>query len=455
MKIYSKKNFFSFSVKPEDVFKFTRMNNDFENLFFYYNFGLVTTRHAFKSKNVKAFMRTKQQFDLIVTEQFFQESFLMFSKLFNAPIITCSTFGYWDHMDRMMGFVVPWSFIPHFLNVDLGDELNYFQRFYNTILGLTDASLRHFHYLPKHDEMIQEYFSDLIDGPLPSSSELEKSVSLILVNTHLIITKPRPLMPGLVSVAGSHIKPVKPLPANLKKILDESTNGVIYFSLGSYMQSSQMPPEKMKIFLNTFKKLKQTILWKFEDNNIPELPSNVHVQKWMPQTDILAHPNVIAYIAHGGMFGTTESIYFGIPMLIIPFFGDQLRNGKVVESNGIGCIIRFNEITEELLYSRLNELISNKYYYNNAQKMSKIIRDSPINPLDESIFWMEYVIRHKGAPHLKSAALKLSWISYLLLDVVAGFLFIIFAIVFLIKYLIRTIFREKDVKSNASKKKKN
>lgn len=430
------------------------MNNDFENLFFYYNFGIVTSRHAFESKNVKAFMQTKQQFDLIVTEQFFQESFLMFSKLFNAPIITCSTFGYWDYMDRMMGFISPWSFTPHFLNLDLGDDLNYFQRFYNTILNLADAGLRHYHYLPRHDELINEFFSDLIEGPLPSSSDLEKSVSAILVNTHLIISKPRPLIPGLVSVAGSHIKPLKPLPSKLQTIIDGSKNGVIYFSLGSYMQSSQMPPEKMKIFLNTFKKFNQTILWKFEDENIPKLPNNVHVQKWMPQTDILAHQNVIAFIGHGGMFSTTESIYFGLPMLIIPFFGDQLRNGKLIEKNGVGRILTFNDITEETLYSNLNELINNKFYINNTQKMSKILRDNPLNPLEESMFWMEYVIRHKGAPHLKSAAQKLSWISYLLLDVVAGFFFIIFTFIFFIKQLFKIIFKKNKSKQLVTTKEK-
>jgi glucuronosyltransferase len=35
------------------------------------------------------------------------------------------------------------------------------------------------------------------------------------------------------------------------------------------------------------------------------------------------------------------------------------------------------------------------------------------------VFWTEYVIRHKGAPHMRSAVLDLTWYQYFLLDVIA------------------------------------
>jgi glucuronosyltransferase len=37
--------------------------------------------------------------------------------------------------------------------------------------------------------------------------------------------------------------------------------------------------------------------------------------------------------------------------------------------------------------------------------------------METAIFWTEYVIRHKGAPHLRSAGADLPWYQYLLLDV--------------------------------------
>ena len=58
-------------------------------------------------------------------------------------------------------------------------------------------------------------------------------------------------------------------------------------------------------------------------------------------------------------------------------------------------------------------------YRQNAQKLSRLFRDRPQTPLETAIFWTEYVIRHGGAPHLRSAALDLTWYQYLLLDVIA------------------------------------
>jgi len=54
----------------------------------------------------------------------------------------------------------------------------------------------------------------------------------------------------------------------------------------------------------------------------------------------------------------------------------------------------------------------------NARRTSHIFRDRPQSALDNAIFWTEYVIRHGGAPHLQSAAVKLAWYQYLLIDVI-------------------------------------
>jgi glucuronosyltransferase len=54
----------------------------------------------------------------------------------------------------------------------------------------------------------------------------------------------------------------------------------------------------------------------------------------------------------------------------------------------------------------------------NAQRLSRIFLDQPLTPLEQAVYWKEYVIRHKGAPHLRSAVLDLAWYQYFLLDVI-------------------------------------
>jgi glucuronosyltransferase len=80
-------------------------------------------------------------------------------------------------------------------------------------------------------------------------------------------------------------------------------------------------------------------------------------------------------------------------------------------------------------------------YRENAKRLSSVYRDRPMSALDTAIFWTEYVIRHKGAPHLRPAVLDLAWYQYLLLDVLA-FIGLCAATAIFIAYVItRKLFR--------------
>jgi glucuronosyltransferase len=69
--------------------------------------------------------------------------------------------------------------------------------------------------------------------------------------------------------------------------MDEATEGVILFSLGSLIKvSSVADGEKFEAFSRAFSRLKQKVLWKWE-TDLPKVPDNVMVSKWFPQQDIL------------------------------------------------------------------------------------------------------------------------------------------------------------------------
>jgi glucuronosyltransferase len=69
--------------------------------------------------------------------------------------------------------------------------------------------------------------------------------------------------------------------------IDEAAEGVIYFSMGSALYSSEMPEIKRQAFVEAFSKLKQRIIWKWETETLPGKPENVRIGKWFPQSDIL------------------------------------------------------------------------------------------------------------------------------------------------------------------------
>ena len=60
-------------------------------------------------------------------------------------------------------------------------------------------------------------------------------------------------------------------------------------------------------------------------------------------------------------------------------------------------------------------------YKENVMRLSAIQHDQPMKPLDRAVFWIEFVMRHKGAKHLRPAIHDLTWFQYHSLDVI-GFL---------------------------------
>ena len=68
------------------------------------------------------------------------------------------------------------------------------------------------------------------------------------------------------------------------------------------------------------------------------------------------------------------------------------------------------------------------------------MRDQMESPLERAVYWIEYIIRHDGAPHLRTASHKLSFIQRNLFDVLIFVLacgvFCLFLVFYICRYYI-------------------
>lgn len=142
--------------------------------------------------------------------------------------------------------------------------------------------------------------------------------------------------------------------------MDDATDGVVYFSFGSVVKATFLPKDEVEMFLRNLGQLKQKVLWKWESDDLPELPPNVIVSKWFPQVDILGHPNCVLFITHGGIHSTEEAVYYGVPMLAISIFGDQLYNSIMMETRGAAIRLKYTELTEQKFSNSLNKILNDK-----------------------------------------------------------------------------------------------
>lgn len=181
-----------------------------------------------------------------------------------------------------------------------------------------------------------------------------------------------------------------------------------------------MPHDKLMAFIETFRLLKQKVLWKFENETIQNLPSNVMIRKWLPQNDILAHKNVKLFMTHGGVFGTQEGIHHGVPMLFMPIFSDQFRNAKRCVDAGYAEILHFSDVTTHNVLEKVRTIFNDNKYAQRAKDVSALFKDNPIDPMEEAMYWIEYTARHRGTNVFKSNAVNLPWYIHLHLDIVCA-----------------------------------
>ncbi len=75
---------------------------------------------------------------------------------------------------------------------------------------------------------------------------------------------------------------------------------------------------------------------------------------------VSASPKVKALITHAGFNSLTESTYYGVPLVMLPFFGDQYGNVKRVERLNVGVALDKANITEENVFQALKTVLQDK-----------------------------------------------------------------------------------------------
>jgi UDP:flavonoid glycosyltransferase YjiC (YdhE family) len=88
-----------------------------------------------------------------------------------------------------------------------------------------------------------------------------------------------------------------------------------------------------------------------------DLPENMLGEEFLPQTSVL--PHVDAAITHGGNNTTTECMWFGKPMLVLPVFWDQHDNAQRVHECGYGARLSTHGFADGGLAAAVDRVLGN------------------------------------------------------------------------------------------------
>ncbi|CAL8349765.1 unnamed protein product [Merluccius merluccius] len=363
--------------------------------------------HIFDNKHLMESLRDAK-YDIVLTDPVTPLG-VMIARHFDLPLVfnvrwTCHDEGHFAIAPS------PLSYVP-LPGMMLSDKMSFQERFINVCAYYaTQLSFANF-VTPCYDGLMQKYF------PQDSLISLLQRADLWLMRIDFVFEFPRPTMPNVIYMGGFQCKPAKPLPQHLEDFVQSSgEHGVIVMSLGTLIAS--LPHEVSEEIAAAFAKLPQKVIWRHTGEPPVSLGNNTLLVDWMPQNDLLGHAKTKVFVAHGGTNGVQEAIYHGVPILGLPLVFDQHDNLFKMEFRGACKILNIFTINRDSFLQGIEEVIHEPSYRMNMQRLSSLHRDQPMKPLDHAIFWIEYVIRNKGAAHLRSESYTMPWYSYHSVDVI-------------------------------------
>ncbi|KAI4877487.1 hypothetical protein NFI96_015051 [Prochilodus magdalenae] len=326
----------------------------------------------------------------------------------------------------------PLSYIPA-PGTGLSDRMTFLQRLKNVIFYAIILFQNRFVVGPHYKALCDRYFDEGCD-----IVSLLQEADIWLMRLDFVFDFPRPTMPNVVYMGGFQCKPSKPLPEDLEAFVQSSgEHGFIIMSLGTLVDS--LPADTAGEIAAVFAKLPQKVIWRHLGPKPSTLGNNTLLVNWMPQNDLLGHSKIRAFVAHGGTNGVQEAIYHGVPVLGIPLFFDQFDNLVRIQIKGAAKIVELSQLNGRTFERMLLEVLNDDSYRTNMQRLSSLHRDQPMKPLDTAVFWIEYVMRNKGAAHLRTKAYRMPWYSYHSVDVVLFLVSAAAALMFTTVVLIRWV----------------
>ncbi|HFK1465315.1 macrolide family glycosyltransferase [Bacillus sp. YAF12_1] len=156
---------------------------------------------------------------------------------------------------------------------------------------------------------------------------------------------------------------------------DLKNEKVIFISMGTVF--NEQPALYEKCF-EAFKDVDATVVLvvgkKINISQFENIPKNFKLYNYVPQLEVLQHADV--FVTHGGMNSSSEALYYGVPLVVIPVTGDQPFVAKRLTKVGAGIRLNRNELTSELLRETVKKVMDDVTFKENSRKVGESLRNA-------------------------------------------------------------------------------
>lgn len=150
---------------------------------------------------------------------------------------------------------------------------------------------------------------------------------------------------------------------------------LLYISLGTVFTNQ---PEFFKMCFEAFGEQPwQVVLsWgrQVDSATLGPVPDNFLVAPYVPQLDIL--PRTHVFVTHGGMNSVMESLYYGVPMVVIPQQVEQAMTARRIAEMGLGIALENDAVDVTTLREAVERVTNEAAFRQRVQHMQQVTREA-------------------------------------------------------------------------------
>ncbi len=191
-------------------------------------------------------------------------------------------------------------------------------------------------------------------------------------NTHTIVYTSPEFQPysATFSEKFAFVGPsIRPATEKIEKKMDK----LIYISMGT-VNNNMMP--FYKTCISAFGDTDYQVIMSVGDlvsmDDFGDLPENMSVFSYVDQIAVLEKADV--FVSHCGMNSVSESLYFEVPLVVLPQTTEQKGVAERVLELGAG--IKLDKLDVDALLSAVNQVFSDSTYKKNAEKIADGFKNS-------------------------------------------------------------------------------
>uniref|UniRef100_A0A8R1HTS1 glucuronosyltransferase n=1 Tax=Caenorhabditis japonica TaxID=281687 RepID=A0A8R1HTS1_CAEJA len=375
----------------------------------------ASCKNVFQNKELLDYLRD-QHFDVAVSEPLFSCGFALFDYLgIETTVSTDSHLGL-EVSKIAHGASITTSYLPAVFSTG-SERMGLFGRVANFI-----ESYFNYHF---NSAIYEAELAGIADFSPRGWRELLRKNAYMFVNSNPQMDIPSPRTSKFIDIGGISAGPSKfeSLPAEYDQVLSLREKNVL-ISFGTNAKSIYMSDDMKEALVRTFESMPDTtFIWKYENTSVNVLKqfnsriNNVMLAEWMPQTALLADPRLSLFVTHGGLGSTNEVAFSGKPSVMVPVFGDQTRNARMLERHGAALLLTKNELGNmEKVRGTIRKMLEDKSYSMKAQRLAQMLRNQPESPKEIFAKYFNFIARF-GKPHgLDSVSAEMSFIEFYYLD---------------------------------------